>query len=157
MGAPEWEDGVLSESALGRVDRACDAFEAAWRAGGRPRIEDYLGPAPEPERSKRLEELLQVELECRARAGERPAAEEYRLRLPADADVIDAVFATVPPEPGADGPGGAAPGCPSRSARPQPAGPQGQRAEGALAGDVPPANSTGMRSGAWRTAGPSSP
>ena len=26
-----------------RVDEACDRFEAAWRAGRAPRIEDYLG------------------------------------------------------------------------------------------------------------------
>ena len=26
-----------------RVDAACDRFEAAWRGGGSPRIEDYLG------------------------------------------------------------------------------------------------------------------
>jgi hypothetical protein len=143
MGEPEREHMVVSDSALERVDRACDAFEAAWRAGGRPRIEDYLGPAPEPERVKLLEELLKVELEYRARAGECPAAEEYRLRLPADADVIDGVFATVPPAPGADGPGGAAPGCPSPSSRPQPAGHQGQGAGGGPAGDIPRVDGTG--------------
>ena len=29
-----------------RIDAACDRFEAAWKAGRRPRIEDYLGEAP---------------------------------------------------------------------------------------------------------------
>src|SRR5262245_45777122 len=40
------EDSTLSRlvplTLAGRVDRACDAFEAAWRAGQRPRIEDLL-------------------------------------------------------------------------------------------------------------------
>ena len=34
-----------------RVDEACDRFEAAWLAGARPRIEDYLPASAGPERS----------------------------------------------------------------------------------------------------------
>jgi serine/threonine-protein kinase len=162
MGAAESRDGILSESALRRVDEACDAFEAVWRAGGRPRIEDYLGDAPGPERSKRLEELLKVELECRARAGERPGAEEYRLRLPADAGLIDALFATAPPGPGADGPGGAAPGCLSALAgRRRGGGEEGQAgsappdAEGAGPDVITRAGPTGLpaRAGRYRIEG----
>jgi hypothetical protein len=41
-----------------RVDRVCDRFEGAWQAGQRPRIEDYLGEVPEPERSRLIRELL---------------------------------------------------------------------------------------------------
>jgi hypothetical protein len=33
-----------------RVNTACERFEQAWRAGSRPRIEDFLGCMPEPER-----------------------------------------------------------------------------------------------------------
>ena len=33
-----------------RIDRVCDRFEAAWKAGRRPRIEEYLGEAAGPER-----------------------------------------------------------------------------------------------------------
>ena len=35
-------DGGLPADGPLRVDAACDRFEAAWRAGQRPRIEDYL-------------------------------------------------------------------------------------------------------------------
>ena len=39
---------VLSPSEARHVDQACDRFEAAWKAGERPRLEDYLGPAEDP-------------------------------------------------------------------------------------------------------------
>ena len=41
-----------------RVDEACDRFEAAWKAGRRPRIEDSLAEVPEPGRPALLRELL---------------------------------------------------------------------------------------------------
>jgi Tfp pilus assembly protein PilF/tRNA A-37 threonylcarbamoyl transferase component Bud32 len=67
-----------------RVDAACQAFEAAWKAAGdggtRPRIEDYLAAAAEAERGPLLRELLKVELHYRR--GESPSAEEYRRRFP---------------------------------------------------------------------------
>jgi hypothetical protein len=50
------------------MDQVCDRFEAVCQAGQRPRIEDYLGEAPEPERSVLLAELLKVELAYRRRA-----------------------------------------------------------------------------------------
>src|SRR5262249_39787080 len=65
-----------------RVDRACDAFEAAWRAGPRPRLEDFLGELPEPGRSALLRELLAAELELRRASGERPTPDEYSPRFP---------------------------------------------------------------------------
>jgi hypothetical protein len=68
-----------------RIDAVCQVFEAAWQAAGnggiRPRIEDYLGAAAEPERGPLLRELLRVELHYRR--GENPGAEEYRRRFPA--------------------------------------------------------------------------
>src|SRR6516165_9303708 len=41
------------------LERACDRFEAAWRAGLRPRIEDYLEEIPAAGRA-----TLQRELEA---------------------------------------------------------------------------------------------
>ena len=46
-GATPTEGGDRSSSLGGRVEALCDRFEAAWKAGGRPTIEDYLGEAPE--------------------------------------------------------------------------------------------------------------
>ena len=42
----------LSVTQAEELDRACDRFEAAWRAGEHPRIEDHLGQAAEPLSSK---------------------------------------------------------------------------------------------------------
>src|SRR5262249_25597872 len=43
----------------------CDAFDRAWREGGRPRLEDFLARAPEQARQYLLCELLRIELEYR--------------------------------------------------------------------------------------------
>jgi WD40 repeat protein/tRNA A-37 threonylcarbamoyl transferase component Bud32 len=85
-------------SGLGRPpDPMCERFEAAWLAGGRPRLEDFVSLAGEADRAALLAELLPLELHHRARHGERPAAEEYRQRLPGYGAVIDAAFAGVTP------------------------------------------------------------
>src|SRR5205807_10422891 len=69
-----------------RVDQLCDRFEAAWKAAGsadqRPRIEDYLVEAPEPEHPALLRELIVLEVEQRCRAGETLRLEEYQARFP---------------------------------------------------------------------------
>src|SRR5437762_12382779 len=55
-----------------RVDEACRRFEAEWRGGRGPRIEDYLGSAPgvDPDRAERLAELVALGLELRRAVGE---------------------------------------------------------------------------------------
>jgi serine/threonine-protein kinase len=75
-----------------RINRACDRFEAAWRAGGRPRIEDDLEGKAEPEQSLLVRELLAVELHWRLRAGEHPAPDEYFVRLPGREEAVLAAF-----------------------------------------------------------------
>jgi serine/threonine protein kinase len=74
------EGGTLSVAQ--RVDQVCDRFEAAWLAGERPRIEEFIRDVPEPERATLLCELLRLELHYRSQAGEKPAPEEYRQRFP---------------------------------------------------------------------------
>jgi serine/threonine protein kinase len=83
----------LSPSLVQRIDQICDRFEAAWKAGQRPQIEDYLDDLPEAERSLLLRELLTVELQYRCQNGEALDAEEYVQRFPEEADLIRAVFA----------------------------------------------------------------
>ncbi len=46
------EEGNRSPSLGGRVEAVCDRFEAAWKAGRRPPIEDYLGEVPEAARRR---------------------------------------------------------------------------------------------------------
>ncbi|HEX8200333.1 MAG TPA: serine/threonine-protein kinase, partial [Isosphaeraceae bacterium] len=82
-----------------RIDLACDRFEAAWKAGQRPRIEAYLAESPEPERAKLFGQLLRVELELRRRGGEAPTAEEYHLRFPDYSEAISRLFREEPSPP----------------------------------------------------------
>jgi len=75
-----------------QVEATYQRFEAAWRAGQRPPIEDYLGGIPGPARGLLLFELLELELSCRRRAGEIARPEEYRQRFPEHAALIGAIF-----------------------------------------------------------------
>src|SRR5262245_62002942 len=84
----------LPFDALQRVDRACTRFEQAWRSGPRPDLRDYLAGTGD-ERRALFCELLKVELECRLKRGEQPAAEEYRQRFPEDEGPIAAAFEDV--------------------------------------------------------------
>ena len=76
----------------GLVDRACDRFEADWRAGRRPRIEEYLDDTPEQGRPTLLRELVLLELEFRRREGERPTLQEYRVRFPEHNASLDSIL-----------------------------------------------------------------
>ena len=77
----------------GDIDEACDRFEAAWRAGHRPRIEDFLVEATDPGYPMRLRYLLAVELDYRRSLGEEPGCSEYRWRFPGHEGLIDMAFA----------------------------------------------------------------
>ena len=67
------------------IDEAADRFECDWKRGGdQPRIEDFLAEEAGPRRSLLLQELLRVERELRANAGEQPSAAEYLERFPGD-------------------------------------------------------------------------
>jgi serine/threonine protein kinase/formylglycine-generating enzyme required for sulfatase activity len=74
------------------VNQLCDRFEAAWKAGRKPSIEEYWANIPETARHAALSELLLVELAYRIQAGEKPTLNEYQLRFPNHADIIRAVL-----------------------------------------------------------------
>ena len=84
--------GSLSVTGAEELDRVCDQFEAEWRAGGRPRIEDRLVGVAGPERTPLVCELLVIELHWRRKAGERPDPAEYLGRLLEDAEAVHATF-----------------------------------------------------------------
>jgi hypothetical protein len=75
-----------------RVDAACDRFEAAWRGGQDPRIEDFLETAAEPDRPALLHALITLDVELRQGRGEHPAPLEYRDRFPGQSAQVDAAF-----------------------------------------------------------------
>jgi WD40 repeat protein/serine/threonine protein kinase len=76
------ENEPLAASTWERVDEACDRFEAAWKAGERPHIEDYLAGVLDPERAVLVRELIALDATYRRRRGEEPKAEEYHARFP---------------------------------------------------------------------------
>jgi hypothetical protein len=63
------------------VDEVCEHFEAAWQSGGRPRLEDYLGGAAEPQRTELLHELILLEFEYSRRRGGRRQARMTHLEV----------------------------------------------------------------------------
>ena len=91
-GATPTEEGNRSPSLGGRVEAMCDRFEAAWKAGRRPPIEDYLGAGSESGQTVLFRELLVLELTYRDRVGDRPTPEEYSGRFPEHAELIAGVF-----------------------------------------------------------------
>jgi WD40 repeat protein len=101
-------DGLPAPLLL-HAEGLCRQFEAAWKAGERPAIEDYLADLAEPEHTALLHELVQIEAEYRRCAGERAEPAEYGERFPdLDAEWLSGVLATLPafavPGPGS-GPG----------------------------------------------------
>ena len=55
------EYDTMPSDAARRIDALCDRYEEAWLAGQAPRIEDYLGDLPDPQRSALRAELLLLE------------------------------------------------------------------------------------------------
>ena len=66
-------EASLPPTVVKQIDRVCDRFEEAWKAGQEPRIEDYLGLDPAIEqsgfRARLLVELVMVDLEHRWQSG----------------------------------------------------------------------------------------
>lgn len=75
-----------------RLETLCEHFENAWNSGKPPRIELYLAKCDTGQRRSLLSELLQIEIECRQRAGEKPSIDEYSTRLPDYADLVGEIL-----------------------------------------------------------------
>jgi hypothetical protein len=88
----------LPLTVLQQIDRVCDAFEAAWRAGERPRIEDFLEPGVEP-RSELFRELFARELELRREAGEVFDPAEYEGRFHGFLELVRTLLGDPSPAP----------------------------------------------------------
>src|SRR5947209_829194 len=70
-----------SETSWMQLEEIVKRFEAAWRAGQHPVLEDYL-PAGDAERWSVLVELVYADLEWRIKAGEPAGAADYLERYP---------------------------------------------------------------------------
>jgi serine/threonine protein kinase/formylglycine-generating enzyme required for sulfatase activity len=91
MSLPGASTNEPSLSEARHIDAACLQFEAACKAGERPRIEEYLQRGSE-QRGSLLRELLALDLAYRYQQGERPTAAEYEQRFPEHEPVIAGVF-----------------------------------------------------------------
>jgi serine/threonine protein kinase/formylglycine-generating enzyme required for sulfatase activity len=74
------------------VDAVCDRFEADWRAGRSPRIEDLVDQVPEPFQDLLLRELIVLDVELRREQGEWPSVEEYQARFPDRAVLVSGLL-----------------------------------------------------------------
>jgi hypothetical protein len=97
---PEADGRQRPGSPIRRIDFACDQFEAAWREGQEPRIEDVLARTDAADRPALLHELLALEIELRLGRGECVTPGGYRDRFPGQGDLIDAVFDSAARGPG---------------------------------------------------------
>ncbi|MBY0227755.1 MAG: serine/threonine protein kinase, partial [Gemmataceae bacterium] len=77
----------------------CARFEEAWGAE-RPGLAAFLAEVPEGERSVLFAELLHIDLECRRRAGELPAIDDYLPLFPSREGLLREVFAGSMPDTG---------------------------------------------------------
>ncbi|MCI0457420.1 MAG: protein kinase, partial [Gemmataceae bacterium] len=75
-------DTSLSVSQARQVDQRCNQFEAAWKAGQQPALEEYLVGATQGERDALLRELLPLEIHYRRRQGDQPQPQDYQTRFP---------------------------------------------------------------------------
>jgi serine/threonine-protein kinase len=98
MNASGADDRAVSPTTIAQREAVCDRFEAAWREGAPPRLEDYGDAATDP---TLFRELLILELHYRLRRGDRPHWHEYRARFPAHEGAIRAAFESLstPPPP----------------------------------------------------------
>jgi serine/threonine protein kinase/lipopolysaccharide biosynthesis regulator YciM len=80
--SPKGDPESLPLSAERRVDETCRRFEGAWKAGPRPRLEDFLGDSGGGERLTLLRELIRLDVSYRRAHVEEPRAEDYLPRFP---------------------------------------------------------------------------
>src|SRR5258708_7602400 len=85
-------DPSLTLDTVHPIDDVCTNFEAKWRKGELPPIEDVLFNCAASEQSILLRELLAIELEYRLLGGGRPVCAEYLERFPNLREVIELTF-----------------------------------------------------------------
>jgi hypothetical protein len=77
---------------LRQIEDIVGRFEAAWRRGERPRIEVFAGGIADSLPRPLVRQLLAGEIDRHRDTSEPPSAEEYRVPLPAEVQMIAEVF-----------------------------------------------------------------
>src|SRR6516165_10034477 len=75
-------DDALTLSLEQKIDQVCTRFEAAWKSGAPPRIEDYLADLGDVEKGAVLRELILLDVFYRQKRGESCRIEDYQARFP---------------------------------------------------------------------------
>ena len=75
-------DDALPLSLEQKVDQVCTRFEAAWKAGAVPRLEDYLADLTDAEKREVLRELILLDVYYRRQRGDSCQVEDYHTRFP---------------------------------------------------------------------------
>jgi WD40 repeat protein len=83
----------LSNAALNRIDDVCQQFEASWRDGETPRLEEFIRGVSISERTPIFVELFHLELEYRGKRGELYELTTYLDRFPEFGGVVQEIFA----------------------------------------------------------------
>jgi hypothetical protein len=78
--------------AANRIDKLCDEFEQAFKAGGKPEIEAFLSRIEERHRPALLRDLVGLEAELRAGVNDRPRVAEYLQRFPDHKSDVEAPY-----------------------------------------------------------------
>lgn len=76
------EDDSQSLSSVQQIDAICDQFELAWFRGERLSIEKIIADSPATLRDAVARELIAIEMEMRAKAGEKLDLAEYSKYMP---------------------------------------------------------------------------
>ncbi len=82
------QSNALTPAQWREVDDVCDRFEAAWRAGKQPRVEDYLSEIGSEIEDAVIKELLVMDAAYLQRSGVQPDADELVRRFPGHAATI---------------------------------------------------------------------
>ena len=82
----------VSINIFDQIDSICVEFRRQWKLGKRPKIESFLGQAPDDARETLFRNLLPVEIRYRERMGEKPQPGDYVARFPRYKRVIGDAF-----------------------------------------------------------------
>lgn len=99
-------NGSVSSQFDDGIERACDRFEAEWKAGAQPVIEEYLAEVPEPAQDELARELLKLEIYYRRERGDTILPNDYTSRFPEQASLIEALLGNTPSSQAAPPPTG---------------------------------------------------
>jgi len=75
-------DDALPLSLEQKVDQVCTRFEAAWKSGAQPRIEDHVADLSDAEKREVVRELILLDVFYRRQRGDSCRPEDYQPRFP---------------------------------------------------------------------------